>query len=412
MRKINVLIALLAAILLMGVLPVMAADPPSFEVETVTARAGETVDVEIAVKNSPGITSAKLRVVFGDALTLERVTYGTAVAGSFVWPQKTTSPVILNWANGLQDFSGNFLFATLTFTVAQDAAVGMCPVAVTYDPDDVYDIKESNKTFAAVSGGVKVSKAADGSGGGDTFRAAVVSDGKGGQSAYSDLNAAVMAVAAMKGGGTVTLLADQHVSGVVIPSGVTLDLGDSTLTAGYVIGVNGSCLTATPNSGRLKVARGRLALPEQGCRTASGQYILPVWDPGQNCYLFSRFEVDTGNSVHGLFVDEDAEVIRFRFRHQATDVINRTLLADGAGDNALKVVVRLAWAGSGGQVHQDFVFSDGLVGKAAGSYDYTFTLADCSALGIDPDTLRVTGMIITDSGAAATGAEWTAERTK
>ncbi len=157
MKKTKAILALLLALsMLFGSVPVSAAGSATFEVQTVTAEAGESVDVAISVKNSPGITSTKLSVAFDDALTLTNVTYGTEITGNFVKPKNMASPVILNWANGLEDFSGDYVFATLTFQVSAEADIGFCPITVTYDPDDVYNVEETNADFAITNGGIQV----------------------------------------------------------------------------------------------------------------------------------------------------------------------------------------------------------------------------------------------------------------
>lgn len=225
---------------------------------------------------------------------------------------------------------------------------------------------------------------------------------------YSTLNSAIEAAAATKG--TVTLLNDTEVVGAFIPKGVTLDLANYTLTAGYLIGLKGSYLTATPNAGKLVIEKDSLVLPEQGYKNADEQYVLPVWNPEQNCYVFSLFVLNTDPAKdRGLKVDEANETIYFQFKHQATGAINRTLLADGAGDNALKVIVRLVWNTDDGAAYQDFVYNDRFVGEVTGSKDYTFTLTGYSALNINLDTLSVTAMIVTESGAVASGDVWTME---
>ncbi|MBR3963789.1 MAG: sortase B protein-sorting domain-containing protein [Clostridia bacterium] len=157
MKKYKAITALLLiVIMLINTFPVIAVEAASFEVETVTAQAGKTVDVKISVKNSPGITSTKLTITFDETLILESVTYGTEITGNFIKPKKMTSPVILNWANGLEDFSGDYVFATLSFRIAADAQIGLQPITVTYDPDDVYNIEETNADFTIINGGITV----------------------------------------------------------------------------------------------------------------------------------------------------------------------------------------------------------------------------------------------------------------
>ena len=254
----------------------------------------------------------------------------------------------------------------------------------------------------------------------------VDADGKT-QTAYAaTLQAAIAQAKALTKAGvesvTVKLLSDSTVTGMIIPSGVTLDLADSTLTADYVVGLNGSYLIANANSGKLSVPEGSLVLPEEGYISGTGkdgstQYILPIWDPNQNCYLFSLFVANTNNDDRGLKIDAENETIYFQFKHQATGDINSGLLADGASDNALKIIVRLVWNTGDGEAYQDFVYNDAFVGdvaklKGAQARDYTFKLTGYSTLNIDLDTLSVTAMIVSDSGATAFGDVWTKENAK
>ncbi len=137
--------------------PEIPADAPQIVVEKKKATAGDTVTVNISLKNNPGLASMKLKVNYGSVLTLTGVTYNTAMGGQFQQPQKLTSPVTLNWFNGLADSEGDGVFATLTFTVDAQAQGGeIADITVTYMPDDVYDITETNLPFLVVNGNVEV----------------------------------------------------------------------------------------------------------------------------------------------------------------------------------------------------------------------------------------------------------------
>ena len=129
---------------------------PQIIVEGTSARAGETVSVTIAVKNNPGIASLKLKVSYDTSLTLTEIVYNDGIGGQFTLPQTMTSPVTLNWVNATSDSEGDWVFATLTFTVSEDTTPGTCPITVTYDPDDVYDLTETNIEFAVQNGSVEV----------------------------------------------------------------------------------------------------------------------------------------------------------------------------------------------------------------------------------------------------------------
>lgn len=157
-RKLISIVLALAMVLSLSVNTAMAAPgTPTFRISQTTARPGSTVDVTVAVEHNPGIASVKLKVAFPGGLTLNSVTYNGAIGGQSQEPQKLTSPVTLNWINGTANSTGDWVFATLSFTVASNAAPGSYPVTATYDPDDVYNISEDNVNFQVIAGGVTVS---------------------------------------------------------------------------------------------------------------------------------------------------------------------------------------------------------------------------------------------------------------
>ena len=158
MKK-RMLALFLVVMMVFSAIPVSAAPgatEPTFVVKTVEAAAGETVDVTIEVANNPGIASIKLLATYDANLTLNSITYNNAIGGMFMQPQKLTSPVILNWFNGAANSNGDWVFATLSFTVADTAAAGTYPITITYEADNVYNINFDNLDFAITNGGVTV----------------------------------------------------------------------------------------------------------------------------------------------------------------------------------------------------------------------------------------------------------------
>lgn len=130
---------------------------PAFVVSNATAKAGDTVEVTVAVKNNPGIASIILSAAFdNDALTLTEVVYNTSIGGQTVQPQKKNSPIKLYWINGFADAEGDFVLATLKFTVKSDATAGDHNITLSYNADDVYDISETNLPFEIVNGKITV----------------------------------------------------------------------------------------------------------------------------------------------------------------------------------------------------------------------------------------------------------------
>lgn len=157
----KIISSLLAILLLLSIsygTPVAAAGEtePTFTVSSGQANPGKNVNIRIRIDNNPGIASAKLKVQFDSALTLTGVTYNQSLGGMSMQPQKLESPVTLNWFNGAQDTTGDMIYATLKFKVAQNATPGFHDITVTYDPNDVYNIEEQNIDFQVQNGGVLV----------------------------------------------------------------------------------------------------------------------------------------------------------------------------------------------------------------------------------------------------------------
>ena len=152
MKKI---ISVLTALLVLAALlcpAVSAAGSPTFEVSSCAAARNEAAEITISIKDSPGITSAKLKVEFDPALVLKTAEYGDTLGGMTQAPQKLASPVTLNWINPTEELKGDALYATLTFAADSKAAAGDYKITVSYDENDVYNIKEENVKFNTVDG--------------------------------------------------------------------------------------------------------------------------------------------------------------------------------------------------------------------------------------------------------------------
>ena len=157
MKKI---ISVFLALLVCFSLPIssFAAGEPTFEVSSASAAAGDTVNVNITIKNNPGIASTKLLLSFDESLKLEKVNFGKDLDNNAKKSQKLTSPVTLNLFTGNEDLkTENFVFATLTFTVLKDAKEGEHKIELSYNPEDVYNKAEKNVNFKTVAGVITVS---------------------------------------------------------------------------------------------------------------------------------------------------------------------------------------------------------------------------------------------------------------
>ena len=130
-------------------------DAPAFEVSSAVSLPGGSADVDIYIRNNPGVASVKLSVSYDSSLTLNSVVYGETLSGVYQEPEMLSSPVILNYIT-LSPGAGDVLFATLKFTVNAEALTGDKPVNITFDPDDICDIDENNIDFCVQNGKVTV----------------------------------------------------------------------------------------------------------------------------------------------------------------------------------------------------------------------------------------------------------------
>ncbi|MBQ3417584.1 MAG: InlB B-repeat-containing protein [Ruminococcus sp.] len=139
-------------------IPTSESTNPKFVVNSVNAKPGDkNVAVTVSVKNNPGIAAIALDINYDkNSLKLTGFDYNTsALMGASTTPYSATAKIpCLFMVNGTQNITGDFTFATLYFDVLE-SAVGECPITVTYDEDNVYNIAENNVQFDIVSGAIK-----------------------------------------------------------------------------------------------------------------------------------------------------------------------------------------------------------------------------------------------------------------
>lgn len=70
----------------------------------------------------------------------------------------TDNPYVVSWESGTYNVSTNGTIVKLTFAIKSDVTEGEYPITISYDEDDIYNLKEENVQFEIVNGSVKVSK--------------------------------------------------------------------------------------------------------------------------------------------------------------------------------------------------------------------------------------------------------------
>lgn len=128
-------------------------DTPIIKIESKTARAGETVTVNVTLENNPGISSAVLKIEYdATRLKLENAVFGDIFAnGAFT---NYNLPYVALVGSG--DITEDAVLLTLTFTVSEDASEGEAYVFVRYEDGDITNYEEESVSFAVSDGKVMV----------------------------------------------------------------------------------------------------------------------------------------------------------------------------------------------------------------------------------------------------------------
>ena len=119
--------------------------------------AGEEITVDISVGNNSGITALSVNIDYPEQLTLTSVEYPLLFSSKATGSNRLRSPFTVSWYSpSSENESENGVFATLTFTVSEDAQVGNYPITLSYDEDNVFDIDYENVAFGVKNGALTV----------------------------------------------------------------------------------------------------------------------------------------------------------------------------------------------------------------------------------------------------------------
>lgn len=129
-----------------------------FVVDDTSAVPGGTMQVNVRLENNPGIAMMRLKISYDSSvLTLNQVTYNAEIGGTATQPTISDGYVTLLWYNESENVEGDWIFATLTFTVKDTAPVGsVSDIVLTYDAEEVCDIEENNVVFSIDNGSATV----------------------------------------------------------------------------------------------------------------------------------------------------------------------------------------------------------------------------------------------------------------
>ena len=104
---------------------------------------GETFDVEISLKNNPGIISAMLKLEYNNTyLELTNISDKGELGASVFGNNKLAIPYKMNWNDdaGYENITYNGTIATLTFRIKDDTPIGTYPIIISYDYGEIYNV--------------------------------------------------------------------------------------------------------------------------------------------------------------------------------------------------------------------------------------------------------------------------------
>ena len=151
----------LSLLLIIGCIPTTAfaaTDTDStITVETISAAAGGTVDVDISIANNPGIAGATFKIAYHEDLTLVSATNGAAFADlDYTQPGTFSNPCNFTWDSENTEATSDGTFLTLSFQVAEDATENSkLNVDISYRSGDVFS-SEDDLDFNIINGNVVV----------------------------------------------------------------------------------------------------------------------------------------------------------------------------------------------------------------------------------------------------------------
>ena len=191
-------------------------------------------------------------------------------------------------------------------------------------------------------------------------------------------------------GDTVQLLCDTEQTKLLVTPGVTLDLNGYALTTNYAVAFYTAHIVDNAGGGKLVTGMENLVLDE-----TNG--MVPVYDSTGYIFTKAGFAIrqDTAFEGEGIRIKALACPVRM-------DVVD--LLADGAADNNLEIMIVLTWDGANGTGSQSFVFTDAFLTRVYESnlgvwnqYDQMFTMTITGIEGVE--NLRANIVVVSGTNA-------------
>ena len=130
-----------------------AADIPVMTVGSVKGYKGDTVEVYVTLENNPGFSAASIEISFDDTnIELTKA----ELCGNFAVGAQVADKNLPYFTFFKGENTTDSEFLKLTFTIAEDAALGDIPVTVLYEEGNISDIDENDVNFNVVPGKITV----------------------------------------------------------------------------------------------------------------------------------------------------------------------------------------------------------------------------------------------------------------
>ena len=131
---------------------------PTIVVDSVTANAGDTVEVAVNISNNPGVAGAKFILTYDSNLTLTSAIEGDAFSSlDYTAPAALISSCPFNWDTLDAESNVDGAVLILTFKVSNQVTRGeSLNVSISYSMGDVYDVDLNDVTLDIINGKITI----------------------------------------------------------------------------------------------------------------------------------------------------------------------------------------------------------------------------------------------------------------
>lgn len=155
-KKITGIITVVAVLIIKCVC--VSASGAEVTVESKAAHWGDVIDIEVYLKNNPGIIAAMFKLDYDtERLQLLSAQDKSLLSGAMFGNDVNDLPYVLLWNSASEkDFGEDGVLAVLKFKVKSEAKQGKAFINLSYEPDDVYNVELNNVPIEVKGGFVTV----------------------------------------------------------------------------------------------------------------------------------------------------------------------------------------------------------------------------------------------------------------